>query len=123
MRVLVFDIKPVPKPRMTISDKWKKRPVVMKYWAFKDALNLIARKNKFTLPEVYDITFNIGMPKYWSASLKKDRLNKPHQSKPDLDNLVKAWQDALDEEDMDVWQITARKFWAKKDSIIIKWEE
>ncbi|HHE6457291.1 TPA: RusA family crossover junction endodeoxyribonuclease, partial [Proteus mirabilis] len=32
----VFNIEPVPKPRMTQADKWKKRPPVLKYFAFKD---------------------------------------------------------------------------------------
>ena len=33
-----INIQPVAKPRMTRSDRWKKRPVVLKYWQFKDAL-------------------------------------------------------------------------------------
>lgn len=50
-RVKVFNIEPVPKPRMTQADKWKKRPPVLKYFAFKDEVKL----NKITLPESHYI--------------------------------------------------------------------
>ena len=30
------------KPRMTKADTWKKRPIVLKYWAYKDSI----KKNK-----------------------------------------------------------------------------
>jgi len=33
---MIYNINPVPKPRMTQSDKWKKRPPVLRYFAFKD---------------------------------------------------------------------------------------
>ena len=33
---LKYDITPVPKPRQTQRDKWKRRDVVMRYRAFAD---------------------------------------------------------------------------------------
>ena len=38
---ITLNIVPVAKPRMTQSDKWKKRPVVQKYWKYKDDLKLL----------------------------------------------------------------------------------
>jgi hypothetical protein len=37
-----FNIDPCPKPRMTSSDRWKKRKCTDKYWKFKDDLKEIA---------------------------------------------------------------------------------
>lgn len=35
-KMISYPLTPVPKPRMTKSDAWRKRPCVMRYWAFKD---------------------------------------------------------------------------------------
>lgn len=72
----VFNIEPVPKPRMTQADKWKKRPPVLKYFAFKDEVKL----NKITLPEShYHIIFILPMPKSWSKTKRSEMNGKPHQ--------------------------------------------
>ena len=42
---------------------------------------------------------------------------QPHQVRPDLDNLIKAWCDALYQEDSVIWSIHATKFWSYKGSI------
>ena len=39
METYQFNVNPVAKPRMTQRDKWKKRPVVDKYYAYKDEMN------------------------------------------------------------------------------------
>lgn len=38
----VFDICPLPKPRMTQRDRWAKRPAVLRYRAFCDEVRLRA---------------------------------------------------------------------------------
>ena len=38
---ITLNIVPVAKPRMTQSDKWKKRPATDKYWKFKDDLKML----------------------------------------------------------------------------------
>ena len=43
-----FNIDPCPKPRMTSSDRWKKRKCTDKYWKFKDELKEIAIKYNIT---------------------------------------------------------------------------
>ena len=36
---------------------------------------------------------------------------KPHQQKPDIDNILKGFMDCLLDEDKKVWNITANKYW------------
>lgn len=103
-----ISIIPVAKPRMVKSDKWKQRPVVMKYWAFKDELRL---KFKGKLSDQFKVTFTIPMPKSWSKKKKKEMVLSPHQSRPDLDNFVKALNDCLAKEDSHIHTIHARKIW------------
>ena len=47
-------------------------------------------------------------------------LGKPHQQRPDIDNLVKAVLDALCEDDSFVWNIEACKLWSDKAGIDIE---
>ena len=112
-------INPVAKPRMTRSDIWKHRPIVDRYFAFKDHLNALCRLNKFELPDKYRVEFLIPMPESWSNSKRKGLLGKPHQQKPDLDNLLKALNDCLKVEDSGIWKIEASKIWWEEGKIII----
>jgi hypothetical protein len=91
-----YNIVPVAKPRMTASDKWKKRPVVMKYWAFKDEYK---RLGLWFPEDDACITFGIEMPKSWTQKKRHDMSYRPHKSKPDLDNLLKGLADAVYEGD------------------------
>ena len=111
---MMIPINPIPKPRMTRSDKWKKRPCVVKYWEFKESLE------KFYLRHENGqiaITFNIPVPKSWSNKKKFEMIGQPHQQKPDIDNLVKAYMDAVLPEDEHIYQIFADKYWSKNGSI------
>lgn len=111
-----YNIVPVPKPRMTVADRWKKRPAVIKYWEFKDAikeLGLIFKNGD-------SITFIIPMPKSWSAKKCLSMDGKPHQQKPDIDNLYKALSDSIFEEDSSIWHLGEQmKLWGRKGKIII----
>ena len=113
---MIYPITPIPKPRMTRSDKWRKRPAVVRYFEYCNEI----RRLGVTLPECgAKITFCLPMPESWS---KKKRLlmnRQPHQQKPDLDNLIKALCDAIHEEDQHIWQYEARKLWAENGSISI----
>lgn len=110
-------ITPMGKPRMTRSDKWKQRPEVLRYRAFKDEVRL----NKVSLPERgYHITFVIPMPKSWSKKKKAEMNGKPHQQKPDKDNLEKALLDAIFEDDCRIWDGRVSKVWGETGKIIIK---
>ncbi len=106
---MFYPIKPVPKPRMTRSDKWKQRPCVQRYWAFVD--QVVAHKVKLPV-EGAAITFRIPIPQSWSRQKKQEALGKPHQQKPDLSNLLKALEDAVYGEDSKIWHYReVKKIW------------
>ena len=107
-------INPVPKPRMTQSDKWKKRPAVMRYHQYKDELHLLVRGD---LEPTFTVVFNVQMPKSWSNKKKEEMEGKPHQQKPDIDNYLKAFMDALCVDDSYVYDVRAIKRWSKVGSI------
>lgn len=109
-------IAPVAKPRMTRSDKWKKRPATEKYWNFKDELNALVKGD---LSPVFLADFHVAMPKSWSEKKKKEFDGKPHQVRPDGDNFVKALKDCLCEEDSYVYDGRYRKFWAREGKIVL----
>src|SRR5574340_1228841 len=112
LKCLVFNITPIGKPRMVRSDRWSDRPAVLQYWAYKDELNLLAHKNRYTLGDTLDIIFYIPMPRTWSKKKQEAMNGKPHQQKPDADNLVKAFMDCLSGDDAGVWNIRIRKYWS-----------
>ena len=111
-------VNPNTKPRMTQRDKWKKRPVVEKYYAFKDQINLEAKRLSMPdLPTVIkSIEFVIEVPKSLSNPKKKLRYGELHTQTPDLDNILKATQDSLCKEDSHIAKIEGPllKRWAKE---------
>ncbi len=115
---IVIKINPVAKPRMTQSDKWKKRKCVLVYRAFCDELRLQARN--FELGGNYKICFYLPMPKSWSKKKKEYMKGTPHQQKPDLDNLIKSINDALLKDDSVVYRFEASKWWGDEGKIIIQ---
>ena len=111
---MIYNIPPCAKPRMVSSDKWKKRPVVLKYWAFKDECRLKGVKPD----DGQDVTFYMPMAASWSKKRKEKMDGKPHKQTPDLDNLLKGLWDIL-KEDSHIASVTARKVWAYSGAIEI----
>lgn len=118
MESLFIPVTPIAKPRMTGSDRWRKRKIVVAYWHFKDEVNLFWKNNKINHP--WDITFFIPMPPSYKDSKKARLVDTPHQIRPDLDNYLKAFFDAVLDEDKIIWQIKAQKLWSYKGGILIK---
>lgn len=123
----IYNIAPVAKPRMTRQDKnpypprnhrgqqWP-RPIVAKYWNFKN--QVIAAK--LELPEQgAHVIFRIKMPKSWSMAKKREMNGRLHKQTPDLDNLLKGLCDAVFKDDSVLCDIRATKIWANKGSIQI----
>lgn len=111
-----YPIVPVPKPRMTQSDRWKKRPVVMRYFAFKDEI----KKHGVELPlRGAHVIFVIPMPKSWSKKKKESMVDQYHQQTPDIDNLFKALADAIFESDADICDVRISKIWGNEGKIRI----
>ena len=108
-----YDVCPVPKPRQTRADVWRKRPAVMRYRAFADELRLAVRHRMFSIALPVHILFVMPAPKCGMS-----RVGKHHTSRPDVDNLLKAFTDALwPEEDSHVWDVRATKVWGKSGAI------
>jgi len=113
---LIYKITPVPKPRQTRSDKWKKRKCVLNYRAFADEF----RRLGMWINPGDAIYFTIPMPKSWSDN-KKDEMNgNPHEQKPDLDNLIKAVFDSCCKDDSKIHGLgPTKKVWGYEGSIEI----
>jgi len=108
---MIFHTKPVPKPRMTRSDKWKKRDCVVDYYSFKDEIELQARLENFELPDAFRVVFAIPFPRSYGRAKREGLLGQPHQIKPDIDNYLKALMDCLKTNDSSIWHIDAQKIW------------
>ena len=126
----LIDVIPMGAVRMTRSDTWKinpnhknekqrQRPAVTRYWAFKNKVVQECTKTNYIMKNTIDVVFFLPMPESWSLK-KKERMNgMPHKSRPDVDNIVKGFMDALKDEDGDVWRVTAEKRYAYKGSILV----
>ena len=111
---MIYEITPVPKPRMTRSDKWNRRPCVERYFEYRDQV----RAAGIEVPDGGAcITFYMPIPAGLSKKKKAERLHQPHKIKPDLDNLIKGLLDAVTDEDCTVWSYCAAKYWAEKGAI------
>jgi len=112
-----YFINPVAKPRMVRSDKWRKRPATAKYWHFVDLCKL----ERVELPCFgAHVTFILPMPKSWSKKKRATMDGKPHMSRPDLSNLLKALEDAIYTEDSVIYDIHIEKRWGLEGKIIVK---
>lgn len=113
--MITYNITPIPAPRMVKSDSWKKRPIVLAYWAFKDEVRL----NRVQIPVPCRIIFYLPMPDSWSEKKKLSMNDRPHTQRPDLDNLCKAIFDCVLDEDGHIWNFHAEKRWAREGAIKI----
>lgn len=101
---------PVPKPRQTRSDVWKQRPCVVRYREFADEV----RSHGVTVENGDRITFVI-------ETNIRARHGRPHEQRPDIDNLLKALLDATLKEDCRIHTLGAlRKVWGESGRIIIE---
>lgn len=109
-------VSPVPKPRQTRADKWKKRPPVLRYRAFADRCLELG----VTVENGDHITFRVPMPPSWTRAKRLRMVGSPHMQRPDLDNLLKALMDAVLPEDSGIWSLAAvQKIWADIGAIVI----
>ena len=106
--MLAYSILPVPKPRMTQRDKWKKRPCVMRYRAFCD----LVRMAGISLPMAYHVVFVLPTAnrKLWGWT---------HDRKPDRDNLDKALMDAVLKDDSKHGRALVHKVWGETGMILV----
>lgn len=125
-----FNVTPCPAPRMTKSDQWKtdtfhtdakkrQRPCVTRYFKFRDELKESCQNNGYELTEVLDVMFIIEMPGSWSKKKKISMMGKPHKSRPDRDNYLKAFQDSFGGDDGFVWDGRTIKVWGNSAGIVV----
>lgn len=103
---------PMGAPRMTRSDKWKKRDCVVRYRQWKD----LARLRAGTLPDASRVkslswTAYFAPSQSWSKRRKAEAIGQMHRHKPDRDNIDKAVLDALFAEDSPIACGTIAKYW------------
>jgi Holliday junction resolvase RusA-like endonuclease len=117
---LTLWMKPVPKPRETQADRWKKRPSVLRYRFLRDVIRNVMEHYSFVPSCELGLIFYMQMPK-WSKVKKERMIGSPHMKRPDLDNLEKATVDALfqNAEDAVVHRKMAMKKWSSKPHIEI----
>lgn len=112
----VYAIEPMGKPRMTQRDRWKGRPAVLRYHAFRDQVRLMGVQ----VPEAgAHVTFVLPMPKSWSKRKRAEMVWQPHQQKPDADNLLKALLDAVYADDAGVWDTRVTKVWGEYGMVVV----
>ena len=71
----------------------------------------------YQLPAELHLTFFIPMAKSWSKKQRAASIGAPHDQPPDIDNLCKAFMDAFEAEDENVYALQAEKYWAEAGSI------
>jgi Holliday junction resolvase RusA-like endonuclease len=112
-----IDITPMGAPRQTQRDRWQKRPVIVRYHAYRDQLNLLLPG--YELGMAVHLIFYIEMPKSYSKKKRDELRGTYHDQKPDIDNLAKGFMDAFKQEDKHVAILRAEKYWADKGGIEI----
>jgi Holliday junction resolvase RusA-like endonuclease len=120
--VIRLDVVPMGAVRQSRRDAFDPTPAASRYYAFRDELRIKAALAGYEPGEVIDIVFYLPMPASWSQRKRRQMEGMPHQQKPDTDNLLKAFADALLAEDCHVWDMRGRKRWAVDGAIEIAGE-
>lgn len=122
---LTFEVPgdPVAAPRMTRADKYKQRPVVMRYRAYKDAIRLSMvsagiRELKATDVDVLEVTVYLATPASTPKKRVHDMIGSKHRSRPDVDNILKSVMDAMFDEDGGISDVIFRKRYGTPRTIV-----
>jgi Holliday junction resolvase RusA-like endonuclease len=107
--MICLAIPPMAKPRQTQSDRWKQRPVVIRYRAWCDEVR--RQMGDQTLPEAFWVRFWVPLPPSYSAKRREALAGSPHTLRGDIDNFIKSLMDCLLEDDAHVWRVHAEKRW------------
>jgi Holliday junction resolvase RusA-like endonuclease len=126
IKKVILDVTPQTHIRATQNDsiffripREKLKPAGLKrllrlerYNDYKVELLAEAKRKQFELPPCgLSVTFYIPCPQSWSDKKKRENHGRLHQSRPDIDNLTKAFLDSLVAEDKFIANITLSKRW------------
>lgn len=76
---------------------------IERYNDYKLRLAAEAKRKNFQLPYVgAGVIFYVPTPRSWSKKKKREFHGKWHNSRPDLKNLLSAWEDSLMSEDKEI---------------------
>lgn len=114
-----YEIDPVSAPRQVRSDTWAPSLHVRRYRAFKDHV----RRLGVQVRAGDRVTFVLAMPRSWSKTKRAQMDGRPHQQKPDVDNLLKALWDAVEKDDSHLDRVCLAKVWGVRGAIEIEPEE
>lgn len=116
--MIILNVVPVGAVRMTQKMKFSNIPKVARYYAFRDMLRLQANLKRLKLTNSFKIIFYLPIPQ----SYKKRELyeEKPHDKKPDIDNLEKGFLDTLYPKDQKVYHIDSYKYYSMNPRIEVE---
>lgn len=120
-KIIYIALDPCPAPRQSRRDIWKPSPQVIRYRSFKDSFMALCIEQGLNLMShpCLSISFGLAMSSSWSKKRRSEMLGKPHQQKPDLDNLCKAVLDASGIDDSHVHTLELSKVWSEEGYIQI----
>lgn len=113
--IYVYPVTPVSAPRQVHRDLYNPSNHVKRYRAYRDELQL---RRAFVPNNYHHLIFVLEMPRSWSAKKRAELEGQPHQSKPDRDNLEKAYLDAVLGEDSHVWDGRTTKLWGQRGLVL-----
>jgi Holliday junction resolvase RusA-like endonuclease len=121
-REYIIEIEPMGAPRVTRSSRFGNTKIagaIARYDALKARIKNDCALLGYQLTGVLKIRFELSMPASWSGKKKDLHRGRPHQSKPDIDNMVKAVADAFGGDDSHVHTLQATKVWADTGKIVL----
>jgi len=109
----MVDLVRIPESKLAINHV-KVRKKVERYMDYKTNLKNLAISSQFKMPESgFHVTF-------FFKTKDETLWGTPHQKKPDTDNLMKAFKDALSSKDENIWDYRISKRWASEGKIKIE---
>jgi Holliday junction resolvase RusA-like endonuclease len=130
IKKVIFDINPQTNVRTTQGDRiffripreklnpsgLKRLLRIEKYNDYKITLSGLAKQKHWSPPEQGGhLTFYLPVPKTWKQYKKQEMHMKLHQSRPDWDNLAKAFFDSMLSEDMHIADVRVTKRWVNQE--------
>lgn len=116
-----FHIDPMSAPTMTAADKYNKRPIVSRYFGYRNQIRCQANlKGLRDLPGCIDsLIFNIPMPGFWSKRKKNEMRGQNHTTRPDIDNILRGVMNVFGEDSHIHTIRNLQKIWSDTGSIVL----